>query len=71
MILSFELAFDRSLAQINKMATCDRVAVEKQEGPIAEAINSLVCQTPWTRVATSGRSLVYNMSLVVCTGSEG
>ncbi|MEG4012891.1 MULTISPECIES: hypothetical protein [unclassified Microcoleus] len=36
------MACDRSLAQSNKtLATCERVAVEKQKGPIAEAVNFL------------------------------
>ena len=61
----FELAFDHSLARINKMATCDRVAVEKQEGPIAEAVNSLVRQTKLTKVATSARSLVAGADILL------
>jgi hypothetical protein len=55
----FELAFDRWVGRINKtLASYERVAVEKQEGQIAEAVNSLVRQTELTRVATSARSLV-------------
>ncbi len=55
----FELAFDRWVGRINKtLAACERVAVEKQEGQIAEAVNSLVRQKELTRVVTSTRSLL-------------
>lgn len=55
----FELAFNRWVARINKtLATYERVAIEKQEGQIAEAVNSLVRQTQLTKVATSAYSLV-------------
>ncbi|MEQ9672583.1 DUF6753 family protein [Coleofasciculus sp. G2-EDA-02] len=49
----FELAFNRWVTRINKtLATYERVAIEKQEGQIAEAVNSLVRQTQLTKVAT-------------------
>ncbi len=64
----FELAFDRWMARINKtLANCDRVAVEKQEGQIAEVVNSLVRQTELTKVATSVRSLVVAAGIVLTT----
>jgi hypothetical protein len=64
----FELAFDRWVARINKtLASYERVAVEKQEGQIAEAVNSLVRQTALRRVATSARSLVVAAGVLLTT----
>jgi hypothetical protein len=64
----FELAFDRWVGRINKtLASYERVAVEKQEGQIAEAVNSLVRQTELRRVATSARSLVVAAGLLLTT----
>ncbi len=64
----FELAFDRWVGRINKtLASYERVAVEKQEGQIAEAVNSLVRQTELTRVATSARSLVVAVGILLTT----
>jgi hypothetical protein len=55
----FELAFDRWVGRINKtLASYERVAVEKQEGQIAEAVNSLVRQTELTRWRTSALALI-------------
>jgi hypothetical protein len=55
----FELAFDRWVGRINKtLASYERVAVEKQEGKIAEAVNSLVRQTELTRWRTSALALI-------------
>ena len=55
----FELAFDRWVGWINKtLASYERVAVEKQEGKIAEAVNSLVRQTELTRWRTSALALI-------------
>ena len=55
----FELAFDRWVGRINKtLASYKRVAVEKQEGQIAEAVNSLVRQTELTRWRTSALALI-------------
>ncbi|MEG4940821.1 DUF6753 family protein [Microcoleus sp. F4-D5] len=55
----FELAFDRWVARINKtLASYERVAVEKQEGQIAEIVNSLVRQTQLTRWKTSALALI-------------
>lgn len=68
----FELAFDRFLAQINKTLTAyERVAVEKQEEQITEAINSLVRQTKLTKVVTSVRSLVVAAGVLLTTLSVG
>jgi hypothetical protein len=64
----FELAFDRWVGRINKtLASYERVAVEKQEGQIAEAVNSLVRQTELRRVATSARSLVVAAGILLTT----
>jgi hypothetical protein len=64
----FELAFDRWVGRINKtLAACERVAVEKQEGQIAETVNSLVRQTELRRVATSARFLVVAASILLTT----
>jgi len=64
----FELAFDRWVARINKtLASYDRVAVEKQEGQIAAAVNSLVRQTELKRVGTSARSLVVAAGILLTT----
>ena len=64
----FELAFDRWVGRINKtLAACERVAVEKQEGQIAEAVNSLVRQTELRRVATSAGSLVVAAGIMLTT----
>ena len=55
----FELAFDQWVARINKtLASYERVAVQKQEGQIAEAVNSLVRQTELTRWRTSALALI-------------
>ena len=55
----FELAFDRWVGRINKtLASYERVAVEKQEGQIAEAVSSLVRQTELTRWRTSALALI-------------
>ena len=55
----FELAFNRWVGRINKtLASYERVAVEKQEGQIAEAVNSLVRQTELTRWRTSALALI-------------
>ena len=59
---------DRFLARINKtLATYERVAVEKQEGQIAQAVNSLVRQTKMRRVATSARSLAVVTGILLTT----
>ena len=64
----FELAFNRWVVRINKtLASYERVAVEKQEGQIAEAVNSLVRQTELTRVATSAGSLVVAAGILLTT----
>ncbi|MEG3918477.1 hypothetical protein QUA07_04920 [Microcoleus sp. T3_A4] len=64
----FELAFDRWVGRINKtLASYERVAVEKQEGQIAEAVNSLVRQTELRRVATSAGSLVVAAGILLTT----
>jgi hypothetical protein len=64
----FELACDRWVGQINKtLASYERVAVEKQEGQIAEAVNSLLRQTELRRVATSARSLVVAAGILLTT----
>jgi hypothetical protein len=56
------------VGRINKtLAACERVAVEKQEGQIAEAVNSLVRQTELRRVATSARSLVVAAGIMLTT----
>ncbi len=68
----FELAFDRWVGRINKtLATYERVAVEKQEGQIAEAVNSLVRQTELTKVATSARSLMVAAGILLTTLGVG
>ncbi|MGL5131480.1 MAG: DUF6753 family protein [Planktothrix sp.] len=68
----FELAFDRWVGRINKtLATYERVAVEKQEGQIAEAVNSLVRQTELRRVATSARSLMVAAGILLTTLGVG
>ena len=64
----FELAFDRWVGRINKtLASYERVAVEKQEGQIAEAVNSLVRQTELRKVATSAGSLVVAAGILLTT----
>ncbi|MEG4293250.1 7-cyano-7-deazaguanine synthase [Microcoleus sp. C2C3] len=64
----FELAFDRWVGRINKtLASYERVAVESQEGQIAEAVNSLVRQTELRRVATSAGSLVVAAGILLTT----
>ncbi|MEG4576229.1 hypothetical protein QUA56_26695 [Microcoleus sp. N3A4] len=64
----FELAFNRWVGRINKtLASYERVAVEKQEGQIAEAVNSLVRQTELRRVATSAGSLVVAAGILLTT----
>lgn len=68
----FELAFTRWVARINKtLATYERVAVEKQEGQIASAVNSLVRQTELRKVATSARSLVVAAGILLTTLGVG
>jgi hypothetical protein len=68
----FELAFDRWVGRINKtLANYERVAVEKQEGQIAEAVNSLVRQTELTKVATSARSLMVAAGILLTTLGVG
>ncbi|MEG4009854.1 hypothetical protein QUA41_29215 [Microcoleus sp. Pol11C1] len=68
----FELAFNRWVGRINKtLASYERVAVEKQEGQIAEAVNSLVRQTELRRVATSVGSLVVAAGILLTTLSIG
>lgn len=68
----FELAFDRWVGRINKtLASYERVAVEKQEGQIAEAVNSLVRQTQLRRVATSAGSLVVAAGILFTTLGVG
>ena len=68
----FELAFTRWMGRINKtLATDERVAVEMQEAQIAEAVNSLVCQTELTKVATSARSLVVAAGILLTTLGVG
>jgi hypothetical protein len=68
----FELAFDRWVGRINKtLASYERVAVEKQEGQIAEAVNSLVRQTELRRVATSAGSLVVAAGILLTTLGVG
>lgn len=68
----FELAFTRWMERINKtLATYERVAVEKQEGQIASAVNSLVRQTQLTKVATSARSLVVAAGVLLTTLGVG
>ena len=68
----FELAFTRWVGRINKtLATYERVAVEKQEGQIAEAVNSLVRQTELTKVAISVRSLVVAAGVLLTTLGVG
>ena len=68
----FELAFTRWVARINKtLANYERVAVEKQEGQIASAVNSLVRQTELTKVATSVRSLVVVAGILLTTLGVG
>ena len=67
-----ELAFNQWVGRINKtLATYERVAVEKQEGQIAEAVNSLVRQTELTKVATSARSLVVAAGILLTTLGVG
>ncbi|MEG3973068.1 hypothetical protein QT970_00390 [Microcoleus sp. herbarium8] len=64
----FELAFERWVGRINKtLASYERVAVEKQEGQIAEAVNSLLRQTELRRVATSAGSLVVAAGILLTT----
>ena len=64
----FELAFERWVGRINKtLATYERVAVEKQDGQIAEAVNSLLRQTELRRVATSAGSLVVAAGILLTT----
>lgn len=64
----FELAFNRWVGRINKtLASYERVAVEKQEGQIAEAVKSLVRQTELRRVATSAGSLVVAAGILLTT----
>ena len=64
----FELAFNRWVGRINKtLASYERVAVEKQEGQIAEAVNSLMRQTELRRVATSAGSLVVAAGILLTT----
>jgi len=64
----FELAFNRWVGRINKtLASYERVAVEKQEGQIAEAVNSLVRQTELRKVATSAGSLVVAAGILLTT----
>nr|WP_264480735.1 DUF6753 family protein [Planktothrix agardhii] len=68
----FELAFERWVGRINKtLANYERVAVEKQEGQIAEAVNSLVRQTELTKVATSARSLMVAAGILLTTLGVG
>ena len=68
----FELAFTRWVGRINKtLASYERVAVEKQEGQIAEAVNSLLRQTELRRVATSARSLVVAAGILLTTLGVG
>lgn len=47
------------------------MAVEKQEGQIASAVNSLVRQRELTRVATSARSLVVAAGILLVTLGVG
>jgi len=47
------------------------VAVEKQEGQIAEAVNSLVRQRELTKVVTSARSLVVAVPVLLTTLGVG
>ncbi len=62
----FELAFSRWMGRINKtLASYERVAVEKQEGQIVEAVNSLVRQRELRRVATSAGSLVVAAGILL------
>lgn len=68
----FELAFSRWVARINKtLATYERGAVKKQEGQIASAVNSLVRQRKLTKVATSTRSLVVAVGVLLTTLGVG
>lgn len=68
----FELAFERWVGRINKtLATYERVAVEKQEGQIAEAVNSLVRQTELTKIVTSARSLMVAAGILLTTLGVG
>jgi hypothetical protein len=47
------------------------VAVEKQEGQIAEAVNSLVRQTELRRVAISARSLMVAAGILLTKLGSG
>ncbi|MFE1747771.1 DUF6753 family protein [Coleofasciculus sp. H7-2] len=47
------------------------MALEKQEGQIAEAVNSLVRQTQLTRMVTSARSLVVAVGILLTTLGVG
>ena len=53
------------------LANYDRLAVEKQEEQIVEAVNSLVRQTELTKVATSVRSLVVAAGVLLTTLDVG
>ena len=60
------------MGRINKtLATYERVAVEKQEGQISEAVNSLVRQKELRRVATSAHSLVAGAGILLTTLGVG
>jgi hypothetical protein len=68
----FELAFDQWVGRINKtLASYERVAVEKQEGQIAEAVNSLVRQTELTRWRTSALALIPAAGILLTTLGVG
>lgn len=55
------------MARINKtLGTYERVAVEKQEGQMATAVNYLVRQTELRIITTSARSLVIAAGIVSC-----
>lgn len=56
----------RWVGRINKtLATYERVAVEKQDGQIAEAVNFLVRLTELRIVTTSVRSLVIAAGILL------
>ncbi len=68
----FELAFDRWVGRINKtLASYERVAVEKQEGQIAEAVNSLLRQTELTRWRTSALALISAAGILLVALGAG
>jgi hypothetical protein len=65
----FELAFTRWMGRINKtLANYERVAMEKQEGQIASAVNSLVRQTELrfvTKILKAQLFYTFILSIVI------